>query len=435
MTATKRISSAVAAFGGLSVLAALVGRPLGSGWSALLLSYGAAALGSVVWIVASYRHTEPGIHNDGLHRNGATSRGLTGWTLGVLFTGFYCLLYWYPVPLEGAIRLTDPLARLLSGKEASRWFLYGLLYTLAVLVMGLRMVYRYRHNRYQIVRTASVAFFQLGFAFLLPAFLRRMNEPEFYFTYFWPLKPEYLYPGKVSSLVDHGGVGLFMVGFGALATFVLTPLLTWRFGKRWYCSWVCGCGGLAETLGDPWRHLSNKSKAAWRFERWSIHSVLVVVVVGTALLWVDQAAGGETLGSLSSGYRKGYGFVVGAVLSGVVGVGFYPLLGSRVWCRFFCPQAAILGIFQRFLSRFRITTNGGQCISCGNCSTYCEMGIDVRAYAQRGDNIVRASCVGCGICAAVCPRGVLKLESGASIGDRFEGSDKPLDALIRSLKS
>ena len=74
-------------------------------------------------------------------------------------------------------------------------------------------------------------------------------------------------------------------------------------------------------------------------------------------------------------------------------------------------MAAILGLFQRFKSKFRITTNGGQCISCGNCSTYCEMGIDVRAYAQKGENIFRASCVGCGVCSAVCPRGVLNLEN------------------------
>jgi len=39
------------------------------------------------------------------------------------------------------------------------------------------------------------------------------------------------------------------------------------------------------------------------------------------------------------------------------------------------------------------------------------MGIDVRAYAQKGEDILRASCVGCGICSAVCPRGVLKLEN------------------------
>jgi ferredoxin len=44
------------------------------------------------------------------------------------------------------------------------------------------------------------------------------------------------------------------------------------------------------------------------------------------------------------------------------------------------------------------------------------MGIDVRAYAQKGENIVRSSCVGCGICAAVCPRGVLKLENDTPAG-------------------
>ena len=44
------------------------------------------------------------------------------------------------------------------------------------------------------------------------------------------------------------------------------------------------------------------------------------------------------------------------------------------------------------------------------------MGIDVRAYAQKGENIVRSSCVGCGICSAVCPRGVLKLENGKEEG-------------------
>ena len=88
-------------------------------------------------------------------------------------------------------------------------------------------------------------------------------------------------------------------------------------------------------------------------------------------------------------------------------------MGNRGWCRFGCPLAAYLGLVQRFKSRFRITTNGGQCISCGNCSTYCEMGIDVRHYAQRGQDIVRSSCVGCGVCSAVCPRGVLRLENSS----------------------
>ena len=141
----------------------------------------------------------------------------------------------------------------------------------------------------------------------------------------------------------------------------------------------------------------------------SIATLLIFVIVWQSkwnqenLMFVD-----------SYSLRKWYGFGVGAAFSGVLGVGFYPILGSRVWCRFGCPMAAILGLQQRLLSRFRITTNGGQCISCGNCSSYCEMGIDVRSYAQNEENIVRSSCVGCGICATVCPRGVLKLENVSS---------------------
>ena len=144
---------------------------------------------------------------------------------------------------------------------------------------------------------------------------------------------------------------------------------------------------------------------------------------------------GRLFGVLSGTLASWYGFYIGAIFSGVIGVGFYPVLGSRVWCRFGCPMAAVLGIIQRFYSRFRITTNGGQCMSCGNCSTYCEMGIDVRAYAQKGENIVRSSCVGCGVCSAVCPRGVLKLENGTTWADRYPDSDKPLTALIEAMSS
>jgi Pyruvate/2-oxoacid:ferredoxin oxidoreductase delta subunit len=286
---------------------------------------------------------------------------------------------------------------------------------------------KYRHNRYHLIRTCSVMFFQLGLAFLLPGLLKRLNEPEFYFTYFWPLKPEYAWPGLGGVVDKSAALGWFMIGFGLFATLIATPVLTYFFGKRWYCSWVCGCGGLAETLGDPWRQLSDKSTRAWKVERILIYSVLAFVVVTTAALWLNLV-GSVTL-------RRVYGFLILNTFAGVVGVGFYPLMGSRVWCRFGCPMAAILGILQRYFSRFRITTNGGQCMSCGNCSTYCEMGIDVRAYAQRGENIVRASCVGCGVCSAVCPRGVLKLENGTSSRGRYPEAGAPLAQLLADIRN
>ena len=393
-------------------VATLLGHAPLVGWAGFALTWLPFTAGGLLLAVAPYLGTTPGIKNDGIWQGTFSGRGVGAWLLGLLLTGFYCLVYWWPEHLEGGIRALDPLAQALAGGPASQWFLYGYLYTLAVTIMGARMAMRYRHNRYQLVRTASVVFFQLAFGFLVPQLLRAFQQPEFYFTYFWPLKKEYLFPNDLKWLASSGGVGVFMAFWGVAAALVATPVLTWYFGKRWYCSWVCGCGGLAETAGDPFRQLSNKSLAAWKFERWSIHLTLVTVTVVTALVFGNWAVGGAWLGEASGKATHWYGFLVGSVLSGVVGVGFYPILGTRVWCRYFCPQAAILGIIQRFYSRFRITTNGGQCISCGNCSTYCEMGIDVRAYAQRGQNIVRASCVGCGVCAAVCPRGVLKLENG-----------------------
>lgn len=387
------------------------------------LSLGLVSFGGLLYASPLF-NTLPGIKNNRIYQNNMTNRGALAWGLGILFTGFYIILYWFPQYIEGLIRVTDPLSWLLRNKEADHWFLYGTIYTLAILIMGVKFIGKYRHNRYQIIRTFSVMFFQLGFAFLIPAFLIKLNQPEFYFSYFWPLKYSYLWPNDISYLIKSGNIGYFMVIWGAILTFIATPLLTYKYGKRWYCSWVCGCGGLAETLGDPYRQHSDKSLKAWKIERITVHSVLVLVIITTALLWINSAQEGSILGNASGSFAKWYGFFIGSIFSGVIGTGFYPIMGNRVWCRFGCPMAAILGIFQRFKSKFRITTNGGQCISCGNCSTYCEMGIDVRAYAQKGENIIRASCVGCGICSAVCPRGVLNLENLEEKG-RFDGYQKP----------
>lgn len=383
-----------------------------------VLSVGLLTGGTLLYF-RRYAKRPAGIQNDGLVFSPMTARGAVGWIAGILFTGFYVVLYWFPWMLEGLVRMMDPLSYGLRGRAADQWFLYTFFYTFAIVVMGVRAILKYRHVRYQIVRTISVAFFQFGFAFLIPQILLRLNEPELYFSYFWPLDYDLLWPSQVSSL-STGQIGLVMVVWGAVLTFIATPVLTYFFGKRWYCSWICGCGGLAETLGDPFRHLSDKSLKAWRIERWMIYSVLVFIVVTTGLLWVNSATSGAILGGLTGSLSRVYGFLIGAVFAGVIGVGFYPLMGSRVWCRFGCPMAAVLGILQKYFSRFRITTNGGQCISCGNCSKYCEMGIDVRWYAQRGQNIIRASCVGCGICSAVCPRGVLRLENGSRAG-RYNG--------------
>ena len=382
-------------------------------WLWFWLSFGLAALGGLLYAYGGTKRM-PGIDNNRQFQNAATNRGWIGISLGVFLIGFYVALYFYPEYLTNWVLLVDPISRFLNTGPASKWFLYGFLYTLVILVMGIRMLVHYRHVPYQQLRTVSVMFFQLCFAFLLPEIMQRLNQPYQDLKSSWPLDYDFFFDYSINEKIQAGTFGLFMLVWGIVLAAVVVPVLSYFYGKRWYCSWVCGCGGLAETLGDPYRHLSDKSLKAWKFERVIVHSVLVFAVVMTGLVLYTYFTGEHTvLGFLNSdSIRSTYGLYIGSIFAGVVGTGFYPFMGNRVWCRFGCPLAAYLGLVQRFKSRFRITTNGGQCISCGNCSTYCEMGIDVRAYAQKGQDIVRSSCVGCGICSAVCPRGVLNLEVG-----------------------
>ena len=336
--------------------------------------------------------------------NNISNKSAIAWALSGLLLTFYILMYFTEVfiPLANALHME------------SKWTLYGTLYTLAIVIGGAYVIRRHGNSRYHKIRTLSVIFFQVVFAFSLPFVMEIFETPGYNFAIFWPLQIDYFYPSKI---VNQPLPFILYSLFGGL---ILVPVLTFLIGKRWYCSWVCGCGGLAETAGEPFRHLSNKSSGAWKFEQISIHSVMLLAFATRAIVianWILAAEHGENyaqnypLFSAFAGKIEGfYGLVVGAVLSGVLGVGLYPLMGSRVWCRFFCPLAAIMGMVQKF-GRFRITVKDNMCISCGNCSTYCEMGIDVRAYAQTNQSFKRASCVGCGMCAHVCPRGVLKLEN------------------------
>lgn len=344
----------------------------------------------------------------------------TGWLgviAGFILIGFYILLYWKSEYINNWVTMVSPLSIKLNGGEASRWFLYGLMYTVIMLVMGIRMLAKYQHNKYQQVRTYSVMFFQTAFAFLIPQILARLNMPAPDLKNMWPLDYSFFFDYRLDELAANGTLGIFMLVWGIALFSIGVPVFVFFFGKRWYCSWVCGCGGLAETMGDPFRQLSDKSMRAWKYERYIIHGVLAAAILMTIGVLYTYFTGSYTIGFINTASLKSwYGFFIGAGFAGIVGTGFYPLMGNRVWCRFGCPLAGYLGLIQRFRSKFRITTNGGQCISCGNCSTYCEMGIDVRSYAQKGQNIVRSSCVGCGVCAAVCPRGVLRLENGSDVG-------------------
>ncbi len=154
-------------------------------------------------------------------------------------------------------------------------FLFALLYTGLIVVFGVRRVRR-RKTPYVKLQTMTLAAFQIVPLFLLPyvifpwlgangsftsggfgewfgmTFLSNGpgTEPTAYWRAFgfilaWPL---FIY----NIFTEAPLWGWLIVGF--VQTFVIIPLIVWRWGKGAYCGWICSCGAMAETLGDAHRH-------------------------------------------------------------------------------------------------------------------------------------------------------------------------------------
>jgi len=219
--------------------------------------------GIAIILLAAFNLNFP---NKGFWFKSISSKGFWGWVAGIALTSFYIILYFYPEYLglvakgdnKGVIALFDPLSRMLSGNPASQWFVYGTLYTVAILAFGIKFMWKYRHNRYERIRTMSVMFFQTGFAFIIPELMARLNGssvlnggslPYYDLKNMWPLN-YYNFEGyRIKGFLSSGDIGFGLLIFGVATIFIISPILTYKYGKRWYCSWVCGCGGLAETAG------------------------------------------------------------------------------------------------------------------------------------------------------------------------------------------
>jgi thioredoxin reductase/polyferredoxin len=305
--------------------------------------------------------------------------------------------------------------------ERPVWFWYTVAYTLVMTVFGLQALKRWgldRNDRFQIWRYVSLLGFQWVFFFLVPEFLfhwaveyqwlgELARDPAFAgqawrsygLVYAWPL---FFY-------TFFGSPHQVWVVWGAILSFLIIPLLVLFHGKR-YCSWICGCGGLAETLGDRWRHLAPKGRDSIRWE-WMNGLVLAIAVAVTVMVLAKDVL--ELFRSRAQAALDWYKLIVDVWLVGVVPVALYPFFGGKIWCRYWCPLAKMMqmmsGLYARLgIGRFAIHAND-KCIACGECSRNCQVGIDVMSFALRQEKLdnSNSSCIGCGICVTVCPMDTL----------------------------
>ena len=179
------------------------------------LTFGLGIIGALLFIIPNIITLGPaGIKNNGIFLNASTNRGWIGWFVFVFLVGFYILLYFAPDYIVNWTYIVDPISESISGNPASQWYLYGFMYCVVMTVMAVRMYIKYRNNKYQILRTTSVLFFQIVFAFLIPEILVRFEKPWYDFKNAFPLDYDFFYSWSLDELIASGGLGLFILIWG-----------------------------------------------------------------------------------------------------------------------------------------------------------------------------------------------------------------------------
>jgi NosR/NirI family transcriptional regulator, nitrous oxide reductase regulator len=315
---------------------------------------------------------------------------------------------------------------------SSPGFWYSLAYSLVIVIFGWRRIRR-RRTPYVTVQTATLAAIQVLPLFVLPELLLPwLGHNGWFDAGLGRTVADALFP--LSEWSDHGreywrAVGLVLAWplfvwnwftaqplwgwlvIGALQTFAIVPALVYFWGKGAYCGWICSCGALAETLGDAHRHKMPHGPS-WNRLNLAGQVVLAIVSLLMVLRIAAWAAGdGSWPERLFRAAHTGvpllnYAWLVDLMLAGVLGYGLYFWFSGRVWCRFFCPLAALMHVYAR-LGRFRILADKPKCISCNVCTSVCHQGIDVMSFANKGLPMADPECVRCSACVESCPTGVL----------------------------
>ena len=379
---------------------------------------------------------------------------LYDWKSGGVMSALWSRHHWFPTNLPvllaaagGAVAAAARDPRTLLGtlaiSAAGPSFWYTLAYSGVVAVLGLRRIRR-RRTPYVTAQTLTLIAVQVLPLFLIPEVILPQlhvhgllpvgladalfpavdygHGREFWRAYglilAWPL--------NVYNIFTHEPLW-WWIGIGFVQTCVLIPLGIYFFGKGVYCGWICSCGALAETLGDTHRH---KMPHGPRWNRLNLAGQVIlavaVILLGVRIAGWALPPGNGVDASFDGLFKERYKWTVDVFLAGVIGYGVYFWYSGRVWCRFFCPLAALMHIYARF-SRFAIVADKKKCISCNLCTSICHQGIDVMNFANKGVPMQDPECVRCSACVHSCPTGVLRFGQV-----RRDGSLISVDGLMAS---
>lgn len=354
---------------------------------------------------------------------------------------------WFPFNIPAIGAEGGVLHTILETARTDPGFTFAFLYTAIIVIFGIRRIRR-RKTPYVTWQTVALMVFQVIPLFLLPYILFPVLYQQGVFTnggigewfgmtflsdgqggdpnQFWRAFGFILaWPLFIYNIFTEAPIwGWIILGF--IQTFVIIPLIIFRWGKGAYCGWICSCGAMAETLGDQHRHKMphgpkwNKLNMVGQVILAIAFLLLILRIIGWATPWegFDKAVAGF----VDQNELLSYKVLVDLWLAGAIGYGLYFHFSGRVWCRFACPLAALMHIYTRF-SRFRIFAEKKKCISCNVCTSVCHQGIDIMNFANKGIPMEDPECVRCSACVQSCPTGVLRF-------GRYDKEMKPVYDLL-----
>jgi polyferredoxin len=195
-------------------------------------------------------------------------------------------------------------------------------------------------------------------------------------------------------------VGVFW--FTALAGVAF--LIHSMFYGRVFCGYLCPLGTIQEAIFSLRSAKYRKChKVAYFYEK-HFSRIKYLILIGTSVLSILGIAyifirlcPIYAISMLPRLAIPGLAVFVLIVIAGV--------FTERFWCRYLCPYAALLNLFQAIgklagIKRRKIHRNLERCIDCGICDLYCPMNLHITE-----DEFVQSyDCIRCNLCADKCPK-------------------------------
>lgn len=176
------------------------------------------------------------------------------------------------------------------------------------------------------------------------------------------------------------------------------------FLGRWFCGYVCPIGTIQELI-----YSTRGPKTRFRqLISYKTHRVLNVVkyiifsFTAIAAFFSVQYLYMKFCPILAIGHIQTITITGILILVVIVAGGFFI---ERLWCRYLCPYAALMNIFQKIadllkIKRYKIFRNIHASINCFNCVNYCPMNIDIGYLEQISD----LNCIKCMRCVRQCSK-------------------------------